>query len=198
VTRAVIGTLMVVSSLAAPGPASAGVLGGAARAPGRPAGRGVVSRRGVMIRPIITGHAPGAPPRHRRTAVPPVRPRGTAAARAPAPIGSRSGRRPAVVAGSGERPGVVGRYGDAAMGFVRRNAGPLAAATVLAAFVSDPGPFLDGAGRLVAGAARSAAVLPGAIGRSTAWAGWWGAAQAVLVLVVLRLAVTCRRARGHR
>jgi hypothetical protein len=81
------------------------------------------------------------------------------------------------------RPGVVGRYGDAALGFVRRNAGPLAVAAVLAAFVNGPGPFLDAAGRLAAGAARVAAGLPATIGAvATRWWGWAGPALIALIL----------------
>jgi hypothetical protein len=91
------------------------------------------------------------------------------------------------VADSGARPGVVGRYGGRATGFVRRNAGPLAVAAALAAFVNDPGPFLDGAGRLAAGVAgavaRAAAGLPPTIGAETIR--WWGRAGPALIALVL-------------
>lgn len=39
---------------------------------------------------------------------------------------------------------VIGRYGDRAMEFVWKNKGALATASVLAAFLADPEPFLDG------------------------------------------------------
>jgi hypothetical protein len=87
------------------------------------------------------------------------------------------------VAGSGARPGILGRYGDQVMGFVRRNTGPLTVAALLAAFVNDPGPFLDGAGRLLTGAARSAAGLPPTLGAAaTRWWGWAGPALIALIL----------------
>jgi hypothetical protein len=189
VIRAVVVAIVVASSLAAPGASSAGGLNGAARVPGRLAGRTVVSR-GVsgISRTAGVGRASSAPARHRRPFVTLPRSRLTTAARVPDPVGSRGGRQSAVVAGSSARPGVIGRYGDAAMGFVRRNMGPLAAAAVLAAFVNDPRPFLAGAGRLVAGAGRSAAGLsptPGVV--AARWRGWAGPALVALILAgVLR------------
>jgi hypothetical protein len=117
---------------------------------------------------------------HHRRAVRLTVPHGGLVARAPAWAGSRGGHRPAVVTGSGVPPTAVGRYGERAMGFVRRNTGPLAVATALAAFVNDPGPFLDAAGRLAAGAA---AGLPPTFGAAaTRWRGWAGPALIALVL----------------
>jgi hypothetical protein len=84
------------------------------------------------------------------------------------------------------------------MGFVRRNKGPLAVATVLAAFVNDPGPFVDAAGRLVAGAA---AGLPPTLGAAaTRWRGWAGPALIALILAGAlrhRLILGSDRARRH-
>jgi hypothetical protein len=179
VTRAVIVAILVASTL--PASAPAGVLGGAARAPGRMAGR-VFGPGGVagMNRTAAAGRASQAPPVHRRRALSLARSHHGPVARAPTLVGSRGGRRPAVVTGAGARPGVFGRSGDAAMGFVRRNKGPLAAAAALAAFVTDPGPFLGAAGRLAAGAA---AGLPPPIGAvATRWRGWAGPALIALIL----------------
>ena len=50
----------------------------------------------------------------------------------------------------------MGRYGDRAMDFVWRHKGTLAVGTVLASFLTDPAPFLDGS-RDLAGVAASAA-----------------------------------------
>jgi hypothetical protein len=73
-------------------------------------------------------------------------------------LSQQNGRRLAMMAqdgtlAAGGRPadllGVIGRYGDRGMDFVWRNKGALAAATVLAAFVADPQPFIDGTRDLV-------------------------------------------------
>lgn len=45
---------------------------------------------------------------------------------------------------AGELLNTVGRYGDNAMNWIWRNKGALATATVLAAFLNDPQPFIDG------------------------------------------------------
>jgi hypothetical protein len=201
VTRAVVVAIAVALSL--PATSSAGVVGSVARAPGRLAGRAAIPKGGGMTRTAGAGRASTAPARQRRPAVLPVRPRGGPVTRAAAPVRSRGGRRPAVAASPRGRPGVVGRSGDAALGFVRRNKGPLAVAAALAAFVHDPGPFLDVAGRLVTGAAgavaQSAAGLPPMVGAGTArWPGWAGPAALALALAGLRLLLVPSLGRARR
>lgn len=44
---------------------------------------------------------------------------------------------------------VLAQYGDAAMDFVWRNKGPLAVTAVMAAFLADPKPYIDGVKKLV-------------------------------------------------
>jgi hypothetical protein len=44
---------------------------------------------------------------------------------------------------------VLAQYGDAAMDFVWRNKGPLAATAVMASFLADPKPYIDGVKELV-------------------------------------------------
>ena len=68
-------------------------------------------------------------------------------------VSTQNGRRLAILAKDGELAAigrtpevlaVVGKYGDRAMDFVWRNKGALTVATSLAAFLSNPEPFLDG------------------------------------------------------
>src|SRR5947208_3262448 len=81
----------------------------------------------------------------------------------PAPAGvPRGARRRAILAEdhtlatlgrTGDVLAVVGRHGDRALDFVWRHKGALAVGAVLAEFLADPAPFLDGTRRLVVGAA---------------------------------------------
>lgn len=79
------------------------------------------------------------------------------AARAFKAVNGQNARRLAMMEDAGELAaigktdevlGVIARYGDGAADFVWRNKGALAAATALAAFLSDPEPFLTGAREL--------------------------------------------------
>jgi len=79
------------------------------------------------------------------------------AARALAKVGDRNARRLAMMHKSGElaRIGrtdelldVVGRYGDQAMEFIWNHKGKLASAALLAAFLADPEPYINGAAKL--------------------------------------------------
>ena len=65
---------------------------------------------------------------------------------------------------------VVGKYGDSAMSFVWKNKGSLMVGTALAAFLSDPEPFINGTKEL-ATAAATVALEPIAkeIGSRTNW-----------------------------
>lgn len=79
---------------------------------------------------------------------------GKSAAAALKQVGKENGRRIAIMARDGELAaigrtdellGVVGRFGDRAMDFIWKHKRALASGTVLAAFLADPQPFLDGA-----------------------------------------------------
>jgi hypothetical protein len=100
--------------------------------------------------------------RHRTLAEPLIESFGSAAARALTRVDARNARRMAILLADGtlEQIGrtndvlrVVGLFGDHAMEFVWRHKGALAVGTVLAAFLADPEPFLNGARDLVSVAA---------------------------------------------
>jgi hypothetical protein len=91
--------------------------------------------------------------KHKGVAAPLVESLGEPAAKALAAVGPRNGRRLAMLSQGGELAamgrseelmGVVARFGDGACDFVWRNKKGLAAAGVMAAFLRDPGPFIDG------------------------------------------------------
>jgi hypothetical protein len=104
---------------------------------------------------------------------------GTSAAAALQKVSSQNARRISMLDQAGdlskigrtnELLGVVSKYGDAAMEFVWKNKGPLAVATALTAFLSDPQPFIDGT-RDIAQSVGTSLVQPIAeeIGRGTNW-----------------------------
>jgi hypothetical protein len=104
------------------------------------------------------------------------------------------GRTPEVLA-------VVGRFGDRAMEFVWRHKGALTVSAVLARFLTDPQPFLDGAARLTETVAdsvvRPVARVPGQVAveaaRRTDWTVVGGVAVLTAgVLIGLRMWVRSR------
>jgi hypothetical protein len=106
--------------------------------------------------------------RHRQVAEPALAAFGRPAARALAAVGPRNARRLTMMIEGGElartgRAGelleVVSRYGDRAMEFIWRHKAALAVSVVLAMFLADPEPFLDGARDLM-GVAAEAATRP--------------------------------------
>ena len=97
--------------------------------------------------------AAGAMMKHPGVAAPVVEEFGSAGARALRSVSGQNGRRIAMMADDGSLAAagnaegildVIARYGDRAADWVWRNKGALAIATVAAAFVADPEPFLDG------------------------------------------------------
>jgi hypothetical protein len=123
--------------------------------------------------------------RHRTLAEPVIEASGATAARALARVSSRNARRMVILLADGtlEQIGrthdvlrVAGRFGDQAMEFIWRHKGALAVGTVLAAFLADPEPFLDGARDLVSDAAstlvRPAIELPTQIARELVSCSW--------------------------
>jgi hypothetical protein len=100
---------------------------------------------------------------------------GKPGARALAAVGPRNARRLNMMVEDGslrrigrlaEVLGVVERYGDRALDFVWRHKGALAVASVLAAFVRDPEPFLGGARELTVSTGQAVGTsLAGAAGR---------------------------------
>jgi hypothetical protein len=91
--------------------------------------------------------------KHGEIAEPLVNSLGKPAASALKAISTQNGRRLVMMANDGTLPRIgrtdelldaIAKYGDMAMNFVWKNKGPLAVTTALAAFLSDPRPFLDG------------------------------------------------------
>lgn len=92
--------------------------------------------------------------KHKEIVEPVIESLGKPAATALSKVTSRNARKLAMMSADGELTkigrsdellGVVGKYGDAAMEFIWKNKGALATATVLAAFLADPEPFINGA-----------------------------------------------------
>lgn len=115
----------------------------------RPAGRRLFGELGEEAAEALV--------RHKGIAEPLLDDFGRAAAGALNSLGPRGGRRLAMMSSGGElaaigrQPelmGVIARYGDPAMEFIWKHKGALAVGTTLAAFLADPGPFLDGTNRL--------------------------------------------------
>lgn len=109
--------------------------------------------------------------KHKEIVEPVIESLGKPAAAAMSKISSQNARRLAIMSGDGELArigrsdellGVVGKYGDGAMDFIWKNKGALATATVLAAFLADPEPFINGAKDL-------ASVVAEPIARNTNW-----------------------------
>ena len=117
--------------------------------------------------------------RHGAVAEPLIAAGGHPAAEALAALSPRAARRLAILAEAGdlarigrtpELLAVVGRYGDRAMTFVWRHKGALTISALLAAFLADPEPYLDG-GRTLAEDAAAAVVTPIAAPAAAAAAG---------------------------
>ncbi len=96
--------------------------------------------------------------RHPGVAQPLLKTMGQPAAQAMKGLSKRSGRRLGIMAESGALAGmgrsrevlaVVARFGDRGLAFIWKHKGALAVGTVLAAFLADPQPFIDGTRRLV-------------------------------------------------
>lgn len=91
--------------------------------------------------------------KHPGIAAPAIEKFGQPAARAMRSVSSRNARRIAMIADDGslaaagkadELLEVIAKYGDKAADFIWKHKGPLAVATVAAAFLADPQPFIDG------------------------------------------------------
>lgn len=113
--------------------------------------------------------------KHKEIVEPVIESLGKPAATAMSKVSSQNARRLAMMSADGELArigrsdellGVVGKYGDAAMEFIWKNKGALATATVLAAFLADPEPFINGAKDLTAVVAEK---IGEPIARSTNW-----------------------------
>lgn len=95
-------------------------------------------------------------------------------AEALAKVTPRNGRRLAIMAAEGqlkpELMQVISRYGNAGCEFIWSNKGALSVAAVLTAFVTSPGPFLEGTQKLTSAVA-DATVKPIAVGvaNNTNW-----------------------------
>jgi hypothetical protein len=114
----------------------------------------VVARKRSMAIFIKYGDdAADAMLKHKEIAEPLIEQFGNSAAKALTQVDGQGARRLAMMAADGELSklgrttevlDVVGKYGDRAMNFVWRNKGALATATVLATFLHDPQPYIDG------------------------------------------------------
>jgi hypothetical protein len=124
--------------------------------------------------------------RHEGVAAPLIKRWGASAVPALNAVGPRNGRRMAMMldAGEFEQMGrtpellaIVGKYADPAMEFIWRHKGALAVSAGLAAFLSDPKPFIDGTRDLTSVVAENSVrpVAKGAgdalreVGRPAAW-----------------------------
>jgi hypothetical protein len=110
--------------------------------------------------PVRLLHLPGAPVRPLTTKL------GPGAKQVVPVLSPRNARRLAILAKDGtltrtgrtdELMAVIARHGDRALNFVWRHKGALTVTTVLAAFLADPEPFLDGSRRLARDAATTVA-----------------------------------------
>jgi hypothetical protein len=114
----------------------------------------VVSRpRSMSLFARYGDEAADAMIRHKQIAEPLIEAYGPTAARALKAVDGQGGRRLAMMLDDGalarigrtdQLLGVVERFGDRALDFVWRNKGVLAGGAALAAFLSDPKPYLDG------------------------------------------------------
>lgn len=95
--------------------------------------------------------------KHKGIAAPMIESLGEPAAKALAQVGPQGGRRLAIMADSGDLArigkteqllGVVGKFGERALAFIWDNKGKLAVAAVLATFLSNPEPYINGAVKL--------------------------------------------------
>jgi hypothetical protein len=119
---------------------------------------------------------------HGEIAEPLIKTFGQPAAGAMAELSSQNARRLAMMAGDGELAkigrtpellAVVQRFPDKAMDFIWNNKGALATAAVMATFLADPQPFLDGTVQISSEVAKHAvgplAEVPREIARGTNW-----------------------------
>jgi hypothetical protein len=113
----------------------------------------VARKRSMAIFMKYGDDAADAMLRHKEIAEPLIEQFGDSAVKALTQVDGQGARRLAMMAADGELSkigrtsevlDVVGRYGDRAMNFVWRNKGALATATVLATFLHDPQPYIDG------------------------------------------------------
>jgi hypothetical protein len=131
---------------------------------------------------------------HGEIAEPLINTLGQPAAGALAKLSSQNARRLAMMAGDGELAkigrtpellAVVQRFPDKAMDFIWKNKGALATASVLAAFLANPQPFLDGtleiSSQLAEHAVGPLADVPAEIARGTNW-------TIIILAIVLLLA----------
>ena len=99
--------------------------------------------------------------KHKGVAEPLIETMGQPAVKALEAIGPQNGRRLAMMAGeaSPEMLGVIGKHGDRAMEFIWKHKGVLAGSAVMAGFLANPEPYLDGTNTLV-GTVADAVVKP--------------------------------------
>ncbi|WP_422927517.1 hypothetical protein [Singulisphaera sp. PoT] len=128
----------------------------------RPSGLAMVSRHGDDAAAVLI--------RHRAVAEPVLEALGEPAIGALGALGPRGGRRLAMMAGElaggGRAPellAVIARRGDRAMDFAWEHRGVLAGGVALAAFLSDPEPYLDGTARLAGAGGEAVARIAGAV-----------------------------------
>lgn len=167
----------------------------AARVLSRPKGLSLVSRFGDDAAAVMVRHQGVAEPVLERLGQPAIQALGA--------IGPQGGRRLAMMAGDfaggGRTPellGVIAQHGDRAMDFIWKHKATLAGSAALAAFLSNPEPYLDGTAELaragmesvsqIADSVAEHAVKPAVIAAGDA-AGFMG--QLLLVVFVVAGAV---------
>jgi hypothetical protein len=170
---------------------------------------------GVRVARLLARHgddAAQALARHGQIALPLIEQFGTSAARALKSLSSRNARRLGIMTDAGElrRIGrvdevlaVIGRHGDRAMTFVWQHKGALAITAVLAAFLAQPEPFVNGARDLadIVGedVARPLAEVPGKVAAEVAsGTNWTVVITFTLLVCAVLLSLTTLRVRRHR
>ena len=139
--------------------------------------------------------------KHPGIAAPAIERFGQPAARAIRSVSSQNARRVAMMADDGslaaagkadELLEVIGKYGDKAANFIWKHKGALAVATVAAAFLADPQPFIDGTKDIAEVAVRPIDSAAKEVGRGVAEGTDWtlviiSISTLLILLVVLRM-----------
>jgi hypothetical protein len=150
----------------------------------RPQGMALFLKHGDRAAATLVKHAGVAEPIIEHLAAPAIR--------ALEAAGPQAGRRLAIMFADGElaRIGrtpevleVVARYGDRALDFVWRHKGVLVGGTLLAAFLANPEPFLEGTRIVADNVVRPVAEIPGQVAREAAGKTNWTLLLLVIVLI---------------
>jgi len=161
----------------------------------RPQGMALFLKHGDRAAATLVKHAGVAEPIIEHLGAPAIRALETAGPQAGRRLGmmlkdgelARIGRTPELLE-------VVARHGDRAMDFLWRHKGILVGGTMLAAFVANPEPFLEGTRIVATNVVRPVAEVPGKVAQAVAGNTNW----TLLLLVVILIAAGCVAVRYGR